>query len=131
MTAPRVPVQCRYFDIRMNSGMMPSWVGIAIVTMTATSRPLRPRNRSLANAYPASVEKNTTEIVMAPEMMMLLSSALAKSTVSNAFITLVRKFGPGMRATGTRLMSEAWRLPITNDHQSGNAEPAKRAISSA
>ncbi len=131
ITAPSVPVQCRYFDIRMKRGMMPSWVGIAIVTMTPTRRPLRPRKRSFAKAKPARVEKNTTETVMVPEMMRLLSSAFAKSTVSKAFATFVRKFGPGMSAIGCRLMSEAWRLPMTNDHQSGNAAPATTAISSA
>ncbi len=49
MTAPRVPVQpsCR---IRMNNGMMPSWVGIASVAMTKSMSPSRPLNRSFAKA---------------------------------------------------------------------------------
>jgi len=45
----------------MNSGTTPSWVGIAIVAMTKTSSGPRPRKRSLAKEYPASVEKMTTE----------------------------------------------------------------------
>jgi len=46
-TAPISPVQPSS-RISMNSGMMPSWVGMAMVAMTATSSPLRPRKRSLA-----------------------------------------------------------------------------------
>ena len=49
MTAPSVPVQPNS-SISMNSGMMPSWVGIAMVAMTASIRPLRPRKRSFAKA---------------------------------------------------------------------------------
>jgi hypothetical protein len=45
----------------MNSGMMPSWVGTAIVPITKASSPWRPRNRSLAKENPASVAKKTTE----------------------------------------------------------------------
>ena len=36
------------------SGMSPSWVGIIMVTMIASSSALRPLNRSLAKANPAS-----------------------------------------------------------------------------
>src|SRR5665811_496048 len=51
MMAPTVPVQpnCR---MRMNSGMMPSWVGMAMVATTNTMSALLLRNRSLANAKP-------------------------------------------------------------------------------
>src|SRR5450759_3730885 len=87
MMAPTVPVQpnCR---MRMNSGMMPSWVGMAMVATTNTMRALLPLNRSLANANPARVEKVTTEIVMTPETMTLLSSACQNGTVSNTSATV-------------------------------------------
>ena len=49
ITAPIVPVQPSS-RMSMNSGMMPSWVGIAIVATTKTMRPSRPLNRSFANA---------------------------------------------------------------------------------
>ena len=49
MTAPSVPVQPSSF-MTMKRGMMPSWVGIAMVATTKTMRPSRPRKRSLANA---------------------------------------------------------------------------------
>lgn len=35
-------------DMTMNSGTMPSWVGIAMVAMTKTSSGPRPRKRSFA-----------------------------------------------------------------------------------
>src|SRR5690606_40952065 len=126
MTACSVPVHF-HSAISMNIGTMPSWVGIAMVAITVSSRPVRPRKRSFANAYPASVEKNTTEMVIAPEMMTLFSSASRNGTVSKTFSALLRKFGPGSTAGGTRFVSDDWRLEITNEHHSGKAEPAKKA----
>ena len=48
MTACSWPIQPS-FDITMNSGTMPSWVGTAMVAMTNTSSGPRPRKFSLAN----------------------------------------------------------------------------------
>src|SRR5690606_31748966 len=45
--------------IMMNIGTVPSCIGMIIVAMTNTYRPVRARNVSVANAKPASVEKNT------------------------------------------------------------------------
>ncbi|CNL47994.1 Uncharacterised protein [Mycobacterium tuberculosis] len=49
ITAPIVPVQPSS-RMSMNSGMIPSCVGIAMVAITKTMRPSRPRKRSFANA---------------------------------------------------------------------------------
>ncbi len=47
MTAMSLPVQPSP-DMTMNRGMMPSWVGTAMVPMTKARSPLRPGKRSLA-----------------------------------------------------------------------------------
>src|SRR5665647_458381 len=47
----------------MKSGMIPSWVGMAIVAMTKIMSLSRPWNRSFANAYPARVENVTISLV--------------------------------------------------------------------
>jgi hypothetical protein len=46
--------------------------------MTTTISTLRPLNRSLANANPASEVKNSTDAVTTPETMVLLISEAAK-----------------------------------------------------
>ncbi len=65
ITAYRVSVQS-IFAIRMYSGMMPSWVGTIRVMITPRYSADEPRNRSLAKAKPASVEKSTTLNVIEP-----------------------------------------------------------------
>jgi len=75
------------------------------------------------------VEKNTTETVMAVEMIRLFIRACRNGTVAKTSTAFSRKLPPGRIAGGTRLVSEDCRLPITNDHQSGNAAPAKKAKS--
>lgn len=60
--------------MRMNSGTTLSWVGTAIVATTNTRSGPRPRNRSLAKAKPARVEKNTTESDMIVAAMTLFST---------------------------------------------------------
>ena len=64
--------------------MIPSWVGTIIVTTSRVSSALRPRNRSLAKANPARVEKNTTETVIDPDTTNEFTSASANGAVSNA-----------------------------------------------
>ena len=49
MTAPSSPVQPSW-RMTMKSGMMPSWVGMAMVAMTKIISLSRPLNRSFANA---------------------------------------------------------------------------------
>ena len=63
------------WDMRMNSGTMPSCVGTAVVAMTNTSRALRPRKRSFENENPASVEKSTTDSAVIVPTMIELPSA--------------------------------------------------------
>src|SRR3954466_7617517 len=87
MTAPRLPVQPNV-DIAMKSGTTLSWVGTHMVPITNTSSPCRPRNRALAKANPASVEKKTTEAEMTLETMTLLASARQKFTLSFAITAL-------------------------------------------
>src|SRR5674476_691183 len=74
ITAISFPVHSS-FDMMMNSGTTPSWVGTAIVAMMKTSSGRRARNRSLAKANPARVAKNTTEIDVTPATMRLFSTA--------------------------------------------------------
>ena len=74
MTAQRLPIQPSLL-MTMKSGTIPSCVGTAIVAMTKTSRPLRPRKRSLAKAKPAIAEKSTTSTATVELTRMLLPSA--------------------------------------------------------
>src|SRR5450759_2432287 len=127
MMAPNVPVQpnCR---MRMNSGMMPSWVGMAMVATTNTMSALLPRNRSLANAKPARVEKVTTENVMTPETMTLLSIACQNGMVSNTSATFFQNCPPGSSGGQSCERTEVGLEPTTKDHQSGYAPPTRSAI---
>lgn len=100
ITAVRRPVQPRS-AIRMYSGMMPSWCGTIEVAMATTRSAFRPRNRSLANANPARVEKNTTETVIEPLTMKEFTRARPKSVVSNTRAMLSKRCPPGTRAGGT------------------------------
>src|SRR5665647_1496025 len=88
MMAPTVPVQpnCR---MRMNSGMMPSWVGMAMVATTNTMSALLLRNRSLANAKPASVEKVTTFSVVTFSTLAGFAFAKLRFRSSNALMVFV------------------------------------------
>ena len=64
--------------------MIPSWVGTIMVAMMNSISALRPRNRSLAKANPASEEKNTTEMVTTPATIAELISPLRKIPFSAA-----------------------------------------------
>src|SRR3954464_8982089 len=134
MTAHRLPIQPSLL-ITMKSGTIPSWVGTAIVAMTKTSRPFRPRNRSLAKAKPASAEKSTTSSATVELTRMLLPRAFQNRTVvtpvgaackAGTVVTRVAAFWkkgpPGMKEYGSCTMAAESLLPMTKDHQSGNAE---------
>ena len=103
--------------MRMNSGTTPSWVGTAMVATTNTSRARRPRNRSLANANPARVEKRTTLIEVidghddgVPQGLPELDAALITRE------TLSRKLPPGIRdGIGFWAMVMASEEPIRKD----------------
>src|SRR5674536_131764 len=83
----------------MKSGMIPSWVGMAIVAMTKIMSLSRPRNRSFANAYPARVENVTREIVTTVETRKLFPRAFQNGIASSTVRTLAMKFGPGMNGS--------------------------------
>ena len=85
-----VPVQPS-FDITMNRGTMPSCVGTAMVATTPASSADRPRNRSLAKAYPASVPKTTVEVAQTDDTSTLLPRAFQNGTVSMTRLALSRK----------------------------------------
>ena len=90
--------------ITMKSGITPSWVGTARVATTKTSSGVRPRKRSLANAKPASVEKNTTDVATVVETSRLLPSAFQNGTASKARWAFSKKWPPGSSG-GTRSVS--------------------------
>ncbi len=103
----------------MNSGMMPSWVGTARVAITKTSRPSRPRKRSLAKAYPASVEKDTTDSVMTEDTTRLLPRAAQKSTVLNTSAALSQKRPPGSSGGQAEAKTPESEDPMTIEYHSG------------
>src|SRR5665647_1958218 len=85
----------------MKSGMIPSWVGMAIVAMTKIMSLSRPWNRSFANAYPAMVENVTREIVTIVETRRLFPRAFQNGIAFSTVCTLAMKFGPGMKGSGS------------------------------
>ena len=60
--------------IRMNCGMTVTVSGTISVARYSTNNVSRPRNRSRANAYPASEQKNTWPAVMHAAYSTVLSS---------------------------------------------------------
>src|SRR5690625_6491543 len=74
MTAVRSPTQPSR-DMTMNSGITPSCTGTAMVAITNSNSPRRPRNRSLEKANPARVAKKTTETEVTTETMTEFHSA--------------------------------------------------------
>ena len=102
MTAGSVSVHSSSI-ISMKSGMMPSWVGTIMVATTTSSRnACAARNRSLAKANPASVEKSTTEAVTADATISELSRAMPNGTVSKTRRMFSTRFAPGEIGGGTR-----------------------------
>jgi hypothetical protein len=117
--------------IIMYSGMMPSSVGIACVPMMSSSNTLRPRNFSLANAKPASVENSTTEMVTVPATTIEFTIASAKSVVSKTRAMFAKRCPPGTRTGGTLSIASGVCEDTTNDQYTGKADPASTAISAA
>src|SRR3954469_24596957 len=111
--------------------MTPSSVGMAWVAMISSSRTLRPRNRSLANANPARVENSTTDTVTVPATTIELVSANAKSVVSKTRAMFWNRWPPGTRTGGTVSIASGVCDDTTNDQYTGNAEPASTATSAA
>ncbi len=114
MTAQTDPVHPS-LAIMMNSGMTPSWVGIAKVATTKTISASRPRKRSLAKAKPARVEKKTTEAVTTEETSTLLSSAFQNSTVSKTREAFSRKLPPGSSGGSRWFITSASCEPTRKD----------------
>ena len=108
ITALRSPTQPSW-RITMKSGTTPSCVGTAIVAITNTSSPRRPRNRSFAKLNPARVAKNTVDT----EQMVATSTELitAGQKLMSEWITALmfsKKFGPGIGdGMGLRAISPA------------------------
>ncbi len=99
MTAQRLPIQPSWL-MTMKSGTIPSWVGTAIVAMTKTSSPLRPRKRSLAKAKPAIAEKSTTSSATVPLTRMLLPRAFQNGIVVMTVLAFCRKCPPARASRG-------------------------------
>src|SRR6478609_6229720 len=127
MTAQRLPIQPSLL-MTMKSGTIPSCVGTAIVAMTKTSSPLRPRKRSLAKAKPAIAEKRTTRSETVVLTMMLLPSAFQKGTEVTTVAAFWTKWPPGMKEYGSCTIAAASLLPLTKDHQSGKAEASSTTM---
>src|SRR5687767_6104032 len=112
----------------MYSGMMPSCVGTASVATTNRNNASRPRNRSLANANPASVENSTVVNVTVPDTITLLPSAFQNGTESNTRAAFEKKLPPGssggIRSESIELSRDATR----NDQKNGKIEPSRNAI---
>ena len=130
MTACSCPAQPKSAII-MYSGMTPSSVGIAWVATTTSSSAVRPRKRSLAKANPASVENSTTDTVIVPATISEFPSASAKSVSSKTRAMFSNRCPPGTRTGGTLPTASDVCEETTNDQYTGNAEPARTAISAA
>src|SRR6056297_1332595 len=113
ITARSSPTQPK-LPIRMNSGISPSCCGTSMVPSTKVNSPARPRKRIFANAKPARVLKNSTEMVMAEATTKEFTSADTKGTPSSASWAFSRKFGPGMTRGGNWLMTALLFEATTN-----------------
>ena len=98
------------------SGMRPSWVGIIMVTMIASSRALLPRNFSLAKANPASEPESTTDTVTTEETMIEFIRPVRKlaSSLSSTRPKLSPNAPPGVNGGGTSLIASRLRVAMTN-----------------
>src|SRR5690349_13329421 len=116
MTAPMLPVQPRS-ENRMYSGTTPSCIGTAIVATTKASSHLPPRNLSLANAHPASVEKTTTDAAITAELKIEFHSASQKFTAGSLITerAFAMKLLPGIHDMFGSLIVEAVPEPIRKD----------------
>ena len=112
MTAHRLPIQPSLL-MTMKSGTIPSCVGTAIVAMTKTSSPLRPRKRSLAKAKPAIAEKSTTSTATVVLTRMLLPRAFQNGIVVMTVLAFWRKCPPGTSENGSCTMAAESLLPMT------------------
>lgn len=99
----------------MYSGMMPICTGIIMVARMTSRSPLRPRNLSLANAKPASDEKNTTETVITAELSSEFHRPSRKlaSSAANSLPTLSPKLGPGASGGGQSPTTSLARVATT------------------
>ncbi len=94
--------------IIMNSGTTASCGGTIMVPITSMSRALRPLNRSLAKANPASVANSTVDRAITPATIKLLIMALPIAASSQARARLLNRLGPGRKGGGvwlTRVLS--------------------------
>jgi len=79
------------------SGMMLSVGGIVSVATVMPNTAFRPRNRALAKAKPASVQKKIVVAVTARETTSDRPSAATRSTCSSASRMFSKSCGPGSR----------------------------------
>ena len=103
---------------------MPSWVGTIMVAMITSSSALRPRNRSLAKANPARVEKNTTDTVTVVATIAELIRPVRKyaSVLSNSRAMFAPRLPPGVTGGGSWPIASLLRLATTNIHQIGKTD---------
>ncbi len=114
IAAQTLPVQPS-LAIRMKRGTTPSWVGTARVTITNTRSAVLPRKRSLANAKPASVQKNTTDVAVTVETSRLFPSAFQNGTESKTRLAFSRKWPPGSSGGVCRVITSLVCEPTRND----------------
>jgi hypothetical protein len=103
-----------------------------MVAITSSSRALRPRKRSLANAKPASEQNTTTEMVAVDATRTLLSRARRKATsaLSKTRCTFVPSSSPGVNGGVGDAMSLLGREAITTMKYSGPVDSARMTSSS-
>ena len=128
MTAQRPPIQPSLAT--MKSGTTPSCVGTHIVAMTKMSSASRPRNRSLAKANPASVDRSTTATATTVDTMTLLRKARQNGSVVTTVRAFSMKLPPGRSETSPLLIAAA-SLPPMKDHQSGKALASRTTMRKA
>ena len=74
-----------------------------------------PRKRSLANAKPASVQKNTTDVAVTVETSRLFPSAFQNGTESKTRVAFSRKWPPGSSGGVCRVITSLVCEPTRND----------------
>src|SRR5262245_42509890 len=112
LSSPFQPI----LTISMYSGIRPSWTGTIIVAITTSSSALRPRNRNLANANPASVANITTATVTTLETTSEFTRPYANAawSFSNTRLMLSPRSPPGTSGGGTSLTASFERVAMTN-----------------
>jgi hypothetical protein len=115
----------------MYSGTTLSCGGTIIVPMTRSSSRFLNRNRSLAKANPASVEKTTVPTEIVPATITVLNRASPMLASVQAIWRFLNRLLPNQKGGGVWASRVLFREAAIAVHTSGNSEPIVKTVSTA